>query len=254
VFVKHLNYEFDLPRWQNTYRITHLTPGESYYLKVLAKNAVGWSEYSDYNSINQSVTATASPDQPTNPHAVGAEWGTMTLTSTLPYNNGSSIHQFHLQHRVVQAFSKGLWSSDVTFLMESGEVRYVEEKEIEEKDGKGEEVEENGKRSDSEDDEEKKGEMVSGKQKLLSGNKSSSKLRRGDSRNKSSNHLPSRNRQIKLATGRLELTKELLNTHIEASDSYLLLSQPFHLLLFDLTHPPLPSPPPSSLRNQKGVR
>jgi hypothetical protein len=207
VFVKHLNYQFDLPRWQNTYRITHLTPGESYYLKVLAKNAVGWSEYSEFNSLDQSVTATTAPDQPINPKAVGAEWGTMTLTATLPYDNGTSIHQFHLQHRVVQAFSKGIWSSEITFTIQSPEVRYLEEKESEE---------ELHSKSDSEPESDEEGASVGQNEMLIKGKGSSVKLRKSRSRN-SSNNLPSRNREIKVATGRLELTKETLNTHIEVS-------------------------------------
>lgn len=218
VFVKHLNYQCDLPRWQNTYRIKHLVPGESYYLKVMAKNAVGWSEYSEYNSYENSLTATAPPDTPTNLQAIGAEWGTMTLTSIIPYDNGMPAHQFHVQYRVVQAFSKGIWSGDITFSLQSDKVEYLEEEEIEENPFEEEfhdEDEEDKDHDEKEDDvdtssnnEEKKSST-----KLMTKRSSSQKL----SSKTSSNMLPSRKKIVRMATGNLELTKETLNTFIHVS-------------------------------------
>lgn len=202
MFVKHLNYQFDLPRWQNTYRITHLVPGESYYLKVLAKNAVGWSDYSEYNSLENSTTATAPPDVPANPQAVGAEWGTMTLTSVIPYDNGMPIHQFHIQHRVVQAFSKGIWSGDITYSLQSADVEYLDDEEVEENPFE----EEEDRDSEEEHEEERKSST-----KMIS-KRSSSKNLSGKN-----NMLPSRKRIVRMATGNLELTKETLSTHIDVS-------------------------------------
>ncbi len=51
----------DLPRWQVTYELYDLLPGQSYFVKVLCKNAVGWSPYSEYNTISESETASAAP-------------------------------------------------------------------------------------------------------------------------------------------------------------------------------------------------
>lgn len=117
VWIKHINYYSDVPRAQVTFQMTRLLPGQHYFMKVLAKNAVGWSEYSEYNSIDQAETSTAPPDTPGNPRAIGAGWGYMRLEAQLSFGNGREITHMYVQYRQVEAFSKGAWSREFEFDM-----------------------------------------------------------------------------------------------------------------------------------------
>jgi hypothetical protein len=119
VWIKHIDYYTDVPRAQVTFQLTRLLPGQHYHMKVLAKNAVGWSEYSEYNSIDHAETSTAAPDTPENPRAIGAGWGYMRLEGQLSYDNGRKITHMYVQYRHVEAFSKGPWSREIEYNMES---------------------------------------------------------------------------------------------------------------------------------------
>lgn len=175
-----------------TFQMTRLVPGEHYYLKVLAKNAMGWSEYSEYNSIEQAETSTAPPDTPGNPRAIGAGWGYMDLEGRLSYGNGRSITHMYVQYREVQAFSKGVWSNDTEYDM-SKDVTMIEEPvEVEEEKPSVDEDsnslggEENGEKSEKSTD----------KAKML----------------------PKRKRITRMATGVIEEYKAEINTEIDVSD------------------------------------
>lgn len=128
IFIKHLNYYVDLPRWQNSYTCDRLIPGERYYMKVIAKNSVGWSEYSEYNNYDNAETATCEPDIPDNAKPVDADWGSITYEATLPYSNGRPILEFYLQYRVVESFSRGPWSKNEIYNMSNRDhVKYIED-------------------------------------------------------------------------------------------------------------------------------
>lgn len=49
LWINHWNYFVDLPRWQTTYVLGRLLPGKQYFVKILAKNVVGFTEYSECN-------------------------------------------------------------------------------------------------------------------------------------------------------------------------------------------------------------
>jgi hypothetical protein len=100
----------DLPRSANYFNWQGLFPGKSYRFRVLAKNAIGDSEYSELNSIENSFTTTAPPEQPLNPVNVHATWNEITLETFLPFNNGSLITSMQVQQRFVEAFEKGDWT------------------------------------------------------------------------------------------------------------------------------------------------
>jgi hypothetical protein len=101
----------DLPRSANYFNWQGLFPGKSYRFRVLAKNAIGDSEYSELNSIENSFTTTAPPEQPLNPVPVHATWNEITLETFLPFNNGSLITSMQVQQRFVEAFEKGDWTA-----------------------------------------------------------------------------------------------------------------------------------------------
>jgi len=85
IFIKHTKKSIDLPRTQTTYKLFNLRPGKSYYLRVLAKNGVGWSEYSDYNGDSDSKTRVEAPDTPENPYPIAGTFCSITLSMRLNY-------------------------------------------------------------------------------------------------------------------------------------------------------------------------
>lgn len=180
VWIKHINYYTDLPRAQVTYQLTRLLPGQHYHLKVLAKNAVGWSEYSEYNSIEQAETSTAVPDTPDSPRAIGAGWGYMALEGRFSYENGREITHMYVQYREVQAFSKTQWSRDIEYDVKK-DITLINEPVPEHKDDE----------ADTEDS-------------------------TGADKAKPKN-LPQRKKIVRMATGVLEEIKTEINTEIDVS-------------------------------------
>ena len=115
IFIKHRSYYMDVPRWQVTYEMNKLLPGQSYHLKVLAKNVVGWTEYSPYNSDLVGETATAVPDTPQNPTPYTGGWGFIRLKVQIPFGNGRDATVMFCQKRTVQSFSKSQWEKDLRY-------------------------------------------------------------------------------------------------------------------------------------------
>jgi hypothetical protein len=125
--IKHLNNRIeDLPRSQTTYKLYNLRPGQSYFVKVLAKNGVGWSEYSDYNTLEESRTMIAIPDTPENPTPIAGTFCSITLKLRLPYGNGSEVSSFSIQKRIIETFSRGEWTSAGDSVVTSASVTLVE--------------------------------------------------------------------------------------------------------------------------------
>ena len=100
IHVKHINKTIDLPRTQTTYKIYNLKPGRSYYMRVLAKNGVGWGPFSDFNPESNSKSKTEKPDRPENPTPVAATYCSITLKMQLPYSNGSDINYLITQRYI----------------------------------------------------------------------------------------------------------------------------------------------------------
>ena len=46
---------------------------------MLAKNGVGWSEYSSYNEFEEACTAIDKPERPENPLPIAATYDSITL-------------------------------------------------------------------------------------------------------------------------------------------------------------------------------
>ena len=115
LFVKHMDRHVDLNRSAVTYTLRGLLPGKQYYVRVLAKNAVGMSPYSDYNDDENSSTSTSKPDSPEKMAAVAATWNSLTISALLPPCNGSDISHILLQYREIQPFSKGNWTRAIEY-------------------------------------------------------------------------------------------------------------------------------------------
>ena len=109
--LKNLDKILDLPRSSITYTWEGLFPGKAYYLRVLAKNTVGFSEYSAYNEEKDAYTMIAPPERPMNPLAVAATWNSLTFEMSLPYHNGSMITQLEIERRFIRPFLIGEWES-----------------------------------------------------------------------------------------------------------------------------------------------
>ena len=71
LYLQNLDKTIELPRSSIKYVWDGLFPGRSYYCKVLAKNTVGESEYSDLNELKDSFTQIAPPEKPSNPLGIG---------------------------------------------------------------------------------------------------------------------------------------------------------------------------------------
>jgi len=109
VQIQHTGKEFLLPRSQQWFELDHLLPGNSYYIRVKSLNSVGPSEYSDWNSLENSHTLTAKAEIASRPVAVSGTWSEINVESRMPYNNGSLISEVIVQKRWVEAFNKGEW-------------------------------------------------------------------------------------------------------------------------------------------------
>lgn len=117
IWIGHLNRHVDVHRSCNTYKLDKLLPGRQYYMKVMAKNAVGFGEYSELNSDSDSKTTVAVPESPAGPmKPIAGTWNSITLEiPAIPYHNGSPIHTICVQKRVIETFSKGEWERPVRF-------------------------------------------------------------------------------------------------------------------------------------------
>ena len=63
VQVQHTGRVDDLPRTQITYLLEHLLAGKFYRIRVCAINAMGPSEYSDWNDLAVGCTKTDKPER-----------------------------------------------------------------------------------------------------------------------------------------------------------------------------------------------
>ena len=117
--VQQTGKEFRLPRSQLHWDLDHLLPGKKYFVRVLAMNAIGSSEFSDWNvdSYEQAQTLTDKPERPRNPRVAHGTWASMTLDIRLPYDNGDHITSMIVMQRWVQPFEKGDWSHPRTFAL-----------------------------------------------------------------------------------------------------------------------------------------
>eukprot|EP00606_Chrysophyceae_sp_TOSAG23-5_P001088 GSChrysophyteH2.ASY1.ANO1.1406.1 assembled CDS len=124
VEVQHTGKQFKLPRSQQWMELDHLLPGKSYYLRLKSLNAVGESEWSQYNTIENSYTLTAKPEKPSRPVAVHGTWKNIVIESRIPYNNGAIIRGLVIHKRWVETFNKGEWENPIhmTCNLENGEM------------------------------------------------------------------------------------------------------------------------------------
>ena len=139
VYVKHMERHVDLNRSSVTYTLRGLQPGKQYYVRVLAKNAVGLSPYSEYNEDKDSYTSTSKPDTPEIMKAVAGTWNSLTIEALLPCCNGADITQIMVQMREIETFSTGSWTRAGEYRVPE-DVLIVEEKEKEEEEEEVEEV------------------------------------------------------------------------------------------------------------------
>lgn len=119
VYVKHLQRYVDLNRSSVTYTLRGLLAGKQYYIRVLAMNVVGLSEYSDYNLDDDSFTAIGKPETPEMMKATAGTWSSLTLEAILPYCNGSECIHLYLEHRIIEPFGKTSWSRPYLYNIEN---------------------------------------------------------------------------------------------------------------------------------------
>ena len=129
LWVKHWNYFIDLPRWQTSYTLGRLRPGKPYFVKILAKNVVGFTEYSDWNedTPENSCAGIDVPDAPKNVNVVAGTCISLTIEFRLPYACGSTITTCYVQRRIIETFSKGAWGEEKAYdVNNAAEVKIVE--------------------------------------------------------------------------------------------------------------------------------
>lgn len=113
IYLKNIDKYIDLPRSTTTFKWESLFPGRSYFMKVLAINEVGASDYSEFNSEEDSFTQTGVPEQPDNPIAVEGSWNSIHYEVNIPYHNGSTITAMQIEKRTVSPFDIGMWEAVV---------------------------------------------------------------------------------------------------------------------------------------------
>lgn len=106
-----------MPRWQVSYTLGRLKPGKPYFVKLLAKNVIGFSNYSEWNAatIEQSFTAVEPPEIPTPPAVVNGTCHSLSIEFNLPYSNGTPIIACYTQQREIGAFHKGPWEKECEY-------------------------------------------------------------------------------------------------------------------------------------------
>jgi hypothetical protein len=108
--IQHTGQEIDLPRNQTTHLLEYLSPGKLYFVRVKAKNKVGSSEYSDWNSPSDASTCSDRPETPLKPKPIAGTWSSISCSCVLPFANGSKITSMQVQKRVISTFFTGQWS------------------------------------------------------------------------------------------------------------------------------------------------
>ena len=95
--VQHTGEVVDLPRSCTTQLVEFLHPGKGYRARVMAKNSVGWSDYSDWNELAAGRTKSDIPEPPNKPKPVAGSWSAITFEVQLPFANGSQIHSMQVR-------------------------------------------------------------------------------------------------------------------------------------------------------------
>jgi hypothetical protein len=120
--VQHTGKQFKLPRSQQWIDLENLLPGKSYYIRLKSLNSVGESEWSEYNTFQNSHTLTDVPEKPSRPISTHGTWKSINVLTRLPYNNGSPITSVVIHKRWVEAFNKGEWENPIHMNLEDGQV------------------------------------------------------------------------------------------------------------------------------------
>jgi hypothetical protein len=110
--LRNTGKHIELQRSSVSYLWEGLFPGRSYQMRVMARNVVGDSEWSDWNlDGTQSHTLTGAPETPTNPLAIDGTWSTITLETRIPFCNGAPATSMLVEQRTVEPFQLGEWVS-----------------------------------------------------------------------------------------------------------------------------------------------
>ena len=112
-------------RYENSYYCRDLFPGQSYQLRVQAKNAIGWSEYSEYSDPIDGMTLVAAPDIPLPPKPMNATTSSLQFELLLPNAYGCVITGINIQIREITAFSISEWIPSMTFQIPSNDIEIV---------------------------------------------------------------------------------------------------------------------------------
>jgi hypothetical protein len=95
-------------------------------MRVLAKNTLGWSAFSEWSSIEDSHTKIGVPEKPKSLRPVTGTWNSITLEGIVPFANGSPVTSFVVQRRWVQPFDRGDWEIPLVFqLNDLRKVKFV---------------------------------------------------------------------------------------------------------------------------------
>lgn len=115
IHMLHNNKFIDLPRSSVTHLFEGLFPGRSYRVRVLSKNVVGESDWSEWNLETESYTLTGVPETPANPLAVDGTWNSLTLEARIPFGNGARVTGMIVEQRFIEPFQLGEWESPSKF-------------------------------------------------------------------------------------------------------------------------------------------
>lgn len=112
IHLRNTGKYIELQRSSVSYLWEGLFPGRSYQMRVMARNVVGDSEWSDWNlDGTQSHTLTGAPETPTNPLAIDGTWSNITLETRIPFCNGAPATSMLVEQRTIEPFQLGEWVS-----------------------------------------------------------------------------------------------------------------------------------------------
>ncbi len=109
IHLRNTDKFIDLQRSSVSFLWEGLFPGRSYFIRVMARNVVGESEWSEWNGEDQSHTLTGAPEAPSNPLAVAGTWNSVSLETYVPFSNGAPVTAMLVEQRYIEPFQLGDW-------------------------------------------------------------------------------------------------------------------------------------------------
>ena len=102
-----------LRRHQTSYTLDGLSPGQTFRIRVQARNCSGWSDYSELSTPG--TTAVAPPTTPPAPVPIDGDSASLLFEFDAPESRGCALTSMLLQTRIISPFQTSEWSPEKYF-------------------------------------------------------------------------------------------------------------------------------------------